>query len=163
MKTPYSNYVEDLLQARQRAEAVDPDAWPVEPVEPVAEEAGNVLIFSPHPDDECITGALPLRLRQQAGLNVVNVAVTLGSNLDRRQGRLAELEAACEYLGFKLENPVPAGLENINPAGREASTADWQQAVETIAEVITRYQPVAIFIPHAKDWNSTHIGTHTWE
>jgi LmbE family N-acetylglucosaminyl deacetylase len=37
------------------------------------------LIFSPHPDDECIIGGLALRLLREAKWNVINVAVTLGS------------------------------------------------------------------------------------
>ena len=32
--------------------------------EPVTSGAPRALVFSPHPDDECIIGALPLRLRR---------------------------------------------------------------------------------------------------
>ncbi len=49
--------------------------------------APNVLIFSPHPDDECITGALALRLLREAKWNIANVAVTLGSNRARQSSR----------------------------------------------------------------------------
>ena len=42
-------------------------------------KAPHVLVFAPHPDDECIVGALPLRLRQEAGWRVTNIAVPLGS------------------------------------------------------------------------------------
>jgi LmbE family N-acetylglucosaminyl deacetylase len=58
------------------------------------------LIFSPHPDDECIIGGLALRLMREAGMRVVNVAVTQGSNKARQAGRLEELRAACDISGL---------------------------------------------------------------
>ena len=44
------------------------------------------LVFSPHPDDECLTGALPLRLHRE-NWQIVNIAVSLGStaNVARRE------------------------------------------------------------------------------
>jgi N-acetylglucosamine malate deacetylase 1 len=123
-------------------------------------DAPNVLIFSPHPDDECIMGGLPLRLAREAGFCVVNVAVTLGSNRERQQARLSELKAACEWLGFELEQTGPSGLEAIYPATRRSNPARWFDAARVISDCLLRYQPRAIFFPHASDWNSTHVGTH---
>jgi len=60
--------------------------------------APRVLIFSPHPDDECITGGLALRLLREAKWNVVNVAVTLGSDRVRQAARRRELQNACAAL-----------------------------------------------------------------
>src|SRR5215469_3988036 len=76
------------------------------------------IIFSPHPDDECIIGGLALRLMREAGFRVVNVAVTLGSNKERQQPRLRELKNACGWLGFDLEETAPNGLEKITPKTR---------------------------------------------
>src|SRR5208282_1683418 len=64
--------------------------------------APRVLIFSPHPDDECIIGGLALRLLREAKWNVLNVAVTLGSRRERKVARLHELKMACDFLGFDL-------------------------------------------------------------
>ena len=61
-----------------------------------------VLLFSPHPDDECITGTLPLRLMREAGKRIVNVPVTFGSRKERRAERAAELEKACAFLGWEV-------------------------------------------------------------
>src|SRR5579863_9262065 len=60
----------------------------------------TALIFSPHPDDECIIGGLALRLLREAKMNVVNVAVTQGSNKARQPERWEELQHACDRLGF---------------------------------------------------------------
>ena len=65
-------------------------------------DAPKGLIFSPHPDDEAIVGALPLRLLRKSKWNIINVAVTLGSRKERRADRLAELQACCDCIGFGL-------------------------------------------------------------
>ncbi len=59
------------------------------------------LIFSPHPDDECITGLLPLRLMRESGMHIINVPVTFGSNVERQPGRAAKFKATCDYLGLE--------------------------------------------------------------
>jgi LmbE family N-acetylglucosaminyl deacetylase len=122
--------------------------------------APAALIFSPHPDDECIIGGFPLRLLREAGMRVINVAVTQGSNKERQQTRLQELKNACEWLGFELEQTAPNGLEKINPKTRTDDPKHWSDAVKIITASLMKHQPRAIFFPHELDWNSTHIGTH---
>ena len=81
---------------------------------PAPEAQGqHCLIFAPHPDDECIVGALPLRLQQEAGWRVSNVAVTLGSNPERRESRWAELQDACGVLGFDCIRVGSEGLSHV--------------------------------------------------
>ena len=127
---------------------------------PAKPEAHSALIFSPHPDDEGIIGGLPLRLSREAGWRIGNVAVTLGSKKVRQPERLAELDAACNYLGFELVQTIPGGLERVNPETRQSAPDVWAQSVAVIAKILTERAPAAIFFPHAADWNSTHIGTH---
>jgi LmbE family N-acetylglucosaminyl deacetylase len=122
--------------------------------------APSVLIFSPHPDDECITGGLALRLLREARWNVVNVAVTLGSNRARQAARRRELQNACAALGFQLIVPGKRGLEQISPESRAKNPARWRAAVETVAGILTEQKPRVIFLPHEKDVHPTHVGTH---
>jgi LmbE family N-acetylglucosaminyl deacetylase len=135
------------LELREDARRPKPDA-------PVA------LIFGPHPDDECITGALPLRLLREAGMRVVIIAVTLGSNPARRAARWGEMARACQWIGFDFETAAPGGLENIHPKARAESGERWAAAVGAIAALIVKYHPRAVFFPHELDANSTHQGTH---
>ena len=123
-------------------------------------DAPRALIFSPHPDDECIIGGLALRLLREAGMRVINVAVTQGSNKDRQPERWRELKNACEWIGFELEQTAPNGLEKINPRTRSDDSGSWKAAVGVIADSLRKHQPRAILFPHVLDWNSTHIGTH---
>ncbi len=125
-----------------------------------AADAPAALIFSPHPDDECVIGGFALRLLREAGMRVVNVAVTQGSNRERQMARLTELKNACDWIGFGLEQTAPNGLEKINPKTRAADPQHWANAVKIIAVSLSKHQPQVIFVPHELDWNSTHVGTH---
>src|SRR5713226_2468872 len=71
----------------------------------VASRGTRVLICSPHPDDEALIGGLALRLRLESGAEIVNCAITLGTNKKRRAQRREEVEASCSVLGFKLIVP----------------------------------------------------------
>ncbi len=123
----------------------------------VADRAPKVLIFSPHPDDECIVGGLALRLLREAGWNVINVAVTLGSNQERRAARLRELKNACDLLGFDL---ALANRADVRPETRRKNRALWRKAVRNIARMLARTRPRVIFIPHEGDHHPAHVGTH---
>ncbi len=121
----------------------------------------SVLLCSPHPDDESLTGALPLRLRLEAGMRVVNCAITLGSDTRQRGRRLAELESACRVLGFELVVPGQSmGFDRVNAANRQEHPDEWMAKVEALGEVFEREKPDVVFAPHARDFNTTHIGTH---
>jgi LmbE family N-acetylglucosaminyl deacetylase len=119
--------------------------------------APNVLVFSPHPDDECIVGGLALRLLREAKWNVINVAVTLGGKAGRRVARLRELKNACDFLGFDL---VSANLMNLHPESRRKNPVHWRKAVRSMAKVLVRSRPRVIFIPHGCDGHPAHVGTH---
>ncbi len=113
------------------------------------------LLFSPHPDDEVITGALALRLQRETGARVINIAVTLGSNAARREARRAELQNACAMLGWEFE---VLGWKNVTPDTAKHDPAVWQGFVNSIVQIIQRWQPRWIFYPHAEDWHPTHRG-----
>jgi LmbE family N-acetylglucosaminyl deacetylase len=127
---------------------------------PISPNAPKILLFSPHPDDESITGALPLRLLRELGMNVINVAVTLGRRSERKVQRWEELQNACKYLGFALTKTAEKGLDEITLDTRKQKPDRWSGAVEIILEILSENQPVAILVPHAKDCHCNHIGTH---
>jgi LmbE family N-acetylglucosaminyl deacetylase len=123
----------------------------------LSRNAPSALIFSPHPDDECIVGALALRLLREAKWNVTNVAVTLGGRQVRREARLRELKNACDCLGFDL---IVAGLGQINLETRKKNRASWNPAVKIIANILSKQSPRVIFLPHQNDVHPKHVGTH---
>ena len=119
-----------------------------------------MLIFSPHPDDECIIGGLPLRLFREEKFKVINVAVTQGSNRERQAERWKELIGACRFLGFELIQTRENGLERISPDGKVGFPDQWKTSVTTISQILQEQKPAIIIFPHAEDWNTTHIGVH---
>ncbi|MFA5192569.1 MAG: PIG-L family deacetylase [Verrucomicrobiia bacterium] len=159
MKNPYKSYVSAYVRLMGKGKACPLGGIPPAKRPKLRASAPKVLIFAPHPDDECLIGGLALRLLREAKMNVINVAVTQGSNKARQEGRLAELRDACNFLGFGLLTTQENGLEKISPKGREQDPANWAAAVDVIAGILTAQQPRVIFIPHAQDWNGTHIGT----
>jgi len=126
----------------------------------IPQAPGHCLIFAPHPDDECIVGALPLRLKQEAGWQVTNVAVTLGSNTGRRQARWAELEAACAVLGFGNIRLADDGFEEVKTTTAAERPALWAAQVQAVAALLADKKPALILLPHAGDGIGTHMGTH---
>ena len=117
-------------------------------------QPGHCLVFAPHPDDECIVGALPLRLQQEAGWRVSNVAVTLGSNAERREARWAELVDACGVLGFDCIRVGEDGLSDVR-----ADTVN-DEHVQALAALLTQHRPALVLAPHALDDNPSHRGVH---
>jgi N-acetylglucosamine malate deacetylase 1 len=102
-----------------------------------------VMIVSPHPDDECITSSLALRLMLENNAHIINVAVTLGSNKARQKTRLQELKRACELLEMDLD----------------VLSEDWAKKGQELKSLIDKYQPHLILAPHLKDHHPTHIKT----
>lgn len=157
---PYHHLAGEYVRLATDGKKIPLGGFPDAPRPALAADAPKVLIFSPHPDDECIIGGLALRLLREAKMNVLNVAVTQGSNPARQAERLRELENACRYLGFGLVQTAPNGLEKVTAQTRQNDAARWSASVKAIAKILSEHQPRVIFFPHERDWNGTHIGTH---
>jgi N-acetylglucosamine malate deacetylase 1 len=157
---PYHRFVSEIARLAREARHLPLGGLPFAPRPTLVTDAPRVLMFSPHPDDECIVGALALRLLRQSKMRIVDVAVTQGSNRERQAPRLAELRAACAFLGFEVMTTAPGGLDRINARTRADDPAHWESAVAVIAAILARERPRVVFCPHQADSNSTHIGTH---
>lgn len=157
---PYLDLVRQTAALRDTGRQLPLGDIPAPPRVTLDPGAPKALIFSPHPDDECIIGGLALRLLRESKWRVVNVAVTQGSNKERQAGRYAELRNACDYLQFDLVPTAPNGLEKINPKTRSGDPDHWAACVDTVARILLQHQPRVVFCPHELDWNSSHIGTH---
>jgi LmbE family N-acetylglucosaminyl deacetylase len=157
---PYADFIAKLAAVMRDARALPLGGLKPTRATKVPTDAPRALIFSPHPDDEVIIGGLPLRLLRELRMNVINVAVTQGSNKARQAERWKELDACCDYIGFNLQQLGESGLEGVNLKTRLENRPQWNSSVDQIVAVLIRYQPKVIFFPHDDDWNSTHIGTH---
>lgn len=163
MPSPYLDFVTAHAALLQRTEIplLENLAGRTLPQRPVlAANAPVALLFSPHPDDESITGGLALRLMREAGYRVINLPVTLGSNPRRQVERKHELERACSWLGFELREIEAGGLSHISAHAREKQPEDWAEKVEAVATIIAELKPAVVVCPNHDDGHTTHIGTH---
>jgi LmbE family N-acetylglucosaminyl deacetylase len=158
VSNPYRALISGTLRAWRRGAALPLGGLPPAPRPAPAPDAPKALLFSPHPDDECLTGALPLRLLREGRWRVINAALTLGSRPGRRRARLGELRGACGFLGFELALVREGGLEGLGPRGREIDPANWASAVSAVSRLLREHEPRAVFLPHPGDWNPTHAG-----
>jgi len=156
---PYARIIEDLARNVREAQSCPLGAEEI-PIPEDHSDRPKALVFSPHPDDECIVGALALRLVREMNMNVINVAVTQGSKPERQADRLAELQNACNYLGFGLVPTGKNGMEDINPDTRKDDSEHWTFAVDIVRSILEANTPEIIFLPHEHDWHPTHVGTH---
>lgn len=122
--------------------------------------APRVMLFSPHPDDECIVAGLPLRLGKECGCRITNVAITLGSDFKRRQQRRLELIQACAYLGFECRIADDDGFDDINPDSRRQHARHWQRCVQWVSALLAKETPNLVLFPHVGDLHPTHQGVH---
>jgi len=157
LKNPYRQFVAKYARLAGAGKRLPLGGFPPHNKPAPPPGAPVALIFSPHPDDECITGGLALRLLREAGMRVINVAITLGSDKKRRRARLRELKHACAWLGFGLE---VAGLDKVDPVSLVDNREHLLAAVKVVAELLIRHRPRAIFFPHEADLHYTHTGTH---
>jgi GlcNAc-PI de-N-acetylase len=157
---PYQHFVSEYVRLVRDGKSYQLGGFAPAPKPSLAPDAPKALFFSPHPDDECISGGIALRLLREANMNVLNVAVTQGSKKERQAERLHELKGACNYLGFGLITTAPNGLEGVNPKTRAQDSTHWSACVNTIASILDQHRPRVIIFPHEHDWNSTHIGTY---
>lgn len=138
MAHPYAGFVRDFEALLERAAALPRGV--ARPLRLPAPKPGAplALILAPHPDDECIVGGLPRRLQRERGWRIAVAPVTLGSRMERRAGRLAELQAACRFLGWDVLAAGDRGL----------------------VALLRRERPRLVLYPHAGDANSTHRRVH---
>src|SRR5580698_4386950 len=122
---PYRQFVDSFVGLYSSGKSLPLGDIPRSEKTELPANAPVALIFSPHPDDECIIGGLPLRWAREAGMRIINVAVTLGSNKERQQPRLQELKNACDWIGFELQQTAANGLEKITFQARAADPSSW--------------------------------------
>lgn len=133
----YQEFVRDFDALLTRGAALSRGGVRPAPAPAPRPDAPLALILAPHPDDECLVGALPRRLQQECGWRVAAAPVTLGSRVDRREERLAELREACGFLGWDVV--VPEG---------------------GLSDLLRRESPRLVLFPHADDANATHRRVH---
>jgi N-acetylglucosamine malate deacetylase 1 len=163
MHASFKDFAQGFVELRAKGTALRAAATKPALFTPPAANAPVCMVFAPHPDDEAIIAALPLRLRHEDHWRVINVPVTLGSRLDRRAARWQEMQNCCLQLGFEVASAsgkAGSGLEHTQIAHRRNDPEHWAADVQRVAKLIQKYEPAAIVCPHAQDGHPVHMGTH---
>lgn len=117
----------------------------------IKDAPGEILVVSPHPDDESIGAPATLLSLRDAGFHVVNYAASLGKpeQYERRQGELTE---ACTRASFELVIPdEPARISSGDDL--VAAQAEMTAAVSAL---IQKRRPVAVVSPSVHDGHHGH-------
>ncbi len=157
---PYRAWIEELVIHQQRGARLPLGSAAAAPTPRDINADAKVLLFSPHPDDECIVGGLPLRLQREQQAHIINVVVTLGSKVDRREARWAEVSMAAAALGFDVEQPPGGAMEAVRPDIRTEAPERWDRWVQAVVKLLNTHRPFAVCLPHAADGHATHQGVH---
>lgn len=103
----------------------------------------KIAIFSPHPDDEILSGGLALRLQLENNCSIHNIAITLGSLPSRKLPRRRELAKALDFLGW-------SGV--VLPE-------KWSEKEKRVTSFLRKEKPSLVVAPHADDYHPTHTKT----
>jgi LmbE family N-acetylglucosaminyl deacetylase len=121
----------------------------------------RVIICSPHPDDEMLSGALALRLQREADCSVLVLALTLGSDPARKENRKKELAAACQVAGFEWRlTAEPLAWSVLRPELESDQASGWQRLRETLVGHFEREAPFLVLAPHVGESHPAHLAAH---
>lgn len=113
----------------------------------------NILIFSPHPDDDILgTGGLLQHIHNN---NVKVAYMTSGENGVKESYKLIrenEAESALISLGYKRENATFLKLPFYNRSDKSVTEKD----IDICQKIIEEYNPQHVFICNDPDPNGTH-------
>ncbi len=127
-------------------------------------DAGRVLCFAPHPDDEVIGPGGALCLHRGQGDPVRVVVATDGSagDPDRHYGEEAYTEMRREE---SRQGLAVLGVEDVvfwgQPDSCVLSDSDLEMATQMAAKEIEAFQPGVVYLPWEQEGNSDHAALHS--
>ncbi|CAI3629134.1 LmbE family N-acetylglucosaminyl deacetylase [Clostridium neonatale] len=120
----------------------------------------NVLVVSPHPDDETLgCGGTLLRLKEEENkiywLNITNIKVEYGYDKEKVEKRKKEIKLVNE--SFKFEKYFDLEL-----CPTKLEQYDSNEIIQRISEIIAEIRPQMIILPSRNDVHSDHKAVFDW-
>lgn len=120
----------------------------------------NVLVVSPHPDDETLgCGGTMARLKAEKNkiywLNITDMSERMGYTKEQITKRKKQMEKVAEMYDvseFKNLELTPTALEQYND----------NEMIGRISEFVQKVQPEMVFLPDFNDAHSDHKKTFEW-
>ncbi len=110
----------------------------------------KIMVFGAHPDDSEIGMGGTIKKYTKQNYEVILVDLTLGemSSNGNSELRREESDNASLLLGVK---------QRINLGFKDRNISDSIKNIETIAEVIRKYQPISVYYPSSIDPHPDHV------
>ncbi len=121
-------------------------------------EQQEIVIVSPHPDDETL-GAGGYLLRQKARghnihwINITDMTEAFGYDADVIETRSKEIETVKERYGF-------SSFHNLKYAPSSLDKAPAAEFVSKLSEIVSKLQATELIIPNPSDAHSDHFYTY---
>jgi len=120
---------------------------------------GNLVVVSPHPDDDVLGAGGTMALASEKGQNVFAVYVTDGRGSPRKNLRITDEETAA-----RRQQEALSSLRTIGGAGgfflrrqsRELAGRNGIEVREEIREILERLRPAEIYLPAPYERHRTH-------
>jgi len=123
----------------------------------------SALVFSPHPDDECLGCGGTIVKKKQAGGAVKIVHMTDGRR-SHPTSLISEHELIATRHGEALNAAAVLGAEDVYflDFRDQALSVSTAPAIERVVEILRREQPEEVFLPHRREpmrYAADHVAT----
>lgn len=120
----------------------------------------NVLVVSPHPDDETLgAGGTILRLKEEGNkifwLNITGMTKDGIFSEEMQERRKEQLKNIEDFYKFE-------GTYNLNLPTAQLDSYNTSDAIDKIREVFTKVQPEMLILPDYNDAHSDHKKVFEW-
>jgi LmbE family N-acetylglucosaminyl deacetylase len=128
----------------------------------------SAMVFSPHQDDETFGCGGMIALKREQGIPVVVAFLTDGQGSVGEESeikdkiipiRKQEAVTALTILGVELSEIY--FLDKVDGTLRDLEALQRQQTIEEIVELLQKYKPGEVYVPHEKDCHQDHEATYT--
>lgn len=126
----------------------------------------SAMVFSPHQDDETFGCGGTIAWKREHGIPVIVTFITNGqgsSNSEDGQNQIVQIrkQEAVNALGILGVKPSEIYfLEKPDGKLPDLDNEERQQTIKQIAELLNRYQPEEVYVPHRKDCHRDHEATY---
>jgi LmbE family N-acetylglucosaminyl deacetylase len=129
------------------------------PLERYREAKGNLLVISPHPDDDVLGAGGTMALASERGQGVFAVYVTDGGGSPRK-----DLRITAEEMAARREKEALTSLKAIGAAGgfflrhqsRDLAAGGGAEVREDLAQILKLLKPAEVYLPAPYERHRTH-------
>ena len=128
----------------------------------------SAMVFSPHQDDETFGCGGMIALKREEGIPVVVAFLTDGqgsvgedSEIKDKIIQIRKQEAVTALSILGVESSEIYFLDKADGSLRDLEALQRQQTIEEIAELLHKYKPGEVYVPHQKDCHQDHEAAYT--